>query len=78
MQEQYFCSGNALLIVAGNAVSREVNKSVRDIFESWIKRKAGVKDSGTIMPGHGGFLDRFDSLLVATPFVWLYVEVFLR
>lgn len=49
-----------------------------DIFESWIKRKAGVKDSGTIMPGHGGFLDRFDSLLVATPFVWLYVEVFLR
>ncbi|MBL7697240.1 MAG: phosphatidate cytidylyltransferase [Chitinophagaceae bacterium] len=49
-----------------------------DILESWIKRKAGVKDSGTIMPGHGGFLDRFDSLLVATPFVWLYVEVFLR
>ncbi|MEO7522627.1 MAG: phosphatidate cytidylyltransferase [Ferruginibacter sp.] len=48
-----------------------------DLLESKLKRMANIKDSGKIMPGHGGFLDRFDSLLVATPFVWIYIRAFL-
>jgi len=47
-----------------------------DLFESKLKRMANVKDSGSIMPGHGGFLDRFDSLLFAAPAVWIYVRLF--
>ena len=51
---------------------------VGDLIESLIKRDAGVKDSSTIIPGHGGIFDRFDSLLYTAPLIFLYLSFFER
>lgn len=49
-----------------------------DLIESLLKRTVGVKDSGNILPGHGGMLDRFDSVMMAIPAMYIYIELFIR
>jgi phosphatidate cytidylyltransferase len=64
---QWNFSFNMMIISLAVAIAGTIG----DLYESRLKRLAGVKDSGNIMPGHGGFLDRFDSILFASPVVWV-------
>lgn len=64
-----------LLFVCSLGVIANIAAQFGDLFESAIKRGAQVKDSGSLLPGHGGILDRIDALLFAVPAVWYYAEL---
>jgi len=72
----YFLRIDVTSLIAISSIAAVIG-TLGDLLESKLKRMGNVKDSGHLMPGHGGFLDRFDSLILATPFVCLYVFLFM-
>ena len=66
--------GHNLVLVLGLALVLALTTIVGDLFESSLKRSAGVKDSGTIIPGRGGVLDSIDSLLFSAPVFYLFLQ----
>ena len=69
-QSEYFYSFNNFLLCLQISLVCQLG----DIFISYIKRKAKVKDTGNFLPGHGGLLDRIDGVIFAIPYVWIYLN----
>ena len=67
--------GGNLLVWGGLGLVTALAGVAGDLVESLMKREVGVKDSGAMMPGHGGFLDRFDALFLAVPFAFFYLMI---
>jgi len=71
----YFIPGVTPAQAVGLTIAANIAGQLGDLAESALKRGAGVKDSGAILPGHGGFLDRVDSTLFALPVVYAYLKL---
>ena len=69
----HYCDWLAFNEALGIGLIAVVFGTLGDLCESMLKRQAGVKDSGKLIPGHGGILDRFDSVLFSVPFIFVYL-----
>ena len=70
-----FDTGVSALTLAPYALLMPIAAQAGDLFESWMKRRMGVKDASGLLPGHGGFLDRMDSLLFVFPLLYVFLRL---